>query len=102
MNTRRTWAISSGCAASGGSVASDVLAPYVGTYQLDETQQLDVTMREGVLFVRSTGGAIVRLWAESPADFFIREVDAQLTFVRDDAPVPRPTLRARDPAAWLV
>lgn len=59
------------------------LKAYVGVYQLDATQELDVTMRDGVLFVRSTGGATVRLWAESERDFFIREVDAQVTFVRD-------------------
>ncbi|HET7189713.1 MAG TPA: DUF3471 domain-containing protein, partial [Gemmatimonadaceae bacterium] len=59
------------------------LAPYVGTYQLDATQELDVTMRDGVLFIRSTGGATVRLWAESDRDFFLKEIDAQVTFVRD-------------------
>jgi hypothetical protein len=58
------------------------LSPYVGVYQLDETLNLDVTMRDGVLFAQSTGGAVVRLWAESDRDFFINEVDAQLTFVR--------------------
>jgi hypothetical protein len=58
------------------------LSPYVGVYQLDETLNLDVTMRDGVLFVQSTGGAVVRLWAESDRDFFIKEIDAQVTFVR--------------------
>jgi hypothetical protein len=40
-------------------------------------------MRDGALFVRSTGGATVPLWPESGHDFFLKEVDAQLTFTRD-------------------
>jgi Domain of unknown function (DUF3471)/DinB superfamily len=59
------------------------LAPYVGVYELDPSLQLFVTMRDDVLFVQSTGGATVRLWPESERDFFIKEIDAQLTFVRD-------------------
>jgi hypothetical protein len=62
---------------------ASALSPYVGVYQLDESQQLDITMRDGVLFVRSTGGATVRLWAEGGHDFFLKEVDAQVTFTRD-------------------
>ena len=59
------------------------LSSYVGVYELYENQQLDVTMGDGVLFVKSTGGATVRLWAETDRDFFLKEIDAQLTFTRD-------------------
>lgn len=60
------------------------LSPYVGGYQLVPGLELDVTLRDGALFVASTaGGAPVRLWPESPSDFFVREVDAQVTFTRD-------------------
>ena len=59
------------------------LKGYVGTYQLESAQELDVSMRDDVLFVRSTGGATVRLWAEGERDFFLKELDAQVTFVRD-------------------
>jgi hypothetical protein len=60
------------------------LSPSVGGYQLVPGLELDVTLRDGALFVASTaGGAPVRLWPESPSDFFIREVDAQVTFTRD-------------------
>lgn len=62
------------------------LSPYVGVYQLSPGPQLEVTMRDGVLFIRSSGGgATVRLWAESGNDFFVKEVDAQVTFTRDTA-----------------
>jgi hypothetical protein len=62
---------------------ASTLASYVGVYQLASDQDLDVTMRDGGLWVKSTGGATVRLWAEGERDFFLKEVDAQLTFVRD-------------------
>jgi uncharacterized damage-inducible protein DinB len=62
---------------------ASVLSRYVGVYQLDPTLALDVSMRDDVLFVQSTGGATVRLWAEGDRDFFLKEIDAQLTFVRD-------------------
>jgi hypothetical protein len=59
------------------------LSSYVGTYEITPDLELDITMRDSVLFVRSTGGATVRLWPESANDFFLKEIDAQLTFVRD-------------------
>lgn len=63
--------------------ASD-LPPVVGVYDLADGLQLEITMRDGVLWIRSVpDGAVVRLWAESPRDFFINEVDAQITFTRD-------------------
>lgn len=62
---------------------ASALAPYVGVYQLDSQTQLDVTTRDGMLFAHSNGGATLRLWPESDRDFFFKEVDAQLTFVRD-------------------
>ena len=41
-------------------------------------------MSDGALSIRSTpGGATVRLWPESAVDFFVKEVDAQVTFTRD-------------------
>jgi hypothetical protein len=62
---------------------ASTLSRYVGVYELSPEQQLDVTMRDGVLFVQSTGGATVRLWAEGERDFFLKEIDAQLSFARD-------------------
>ena len=62
---------------------ASALKAYVGVYQLDSAQELDVSMRDDVLFVKSTGGATVRLWAENERDFFLKEIDAQVTFTRD-------------------
>lgn len=63
------------------------LSAYVGLYELTPGQELDVTMRDGALFVQSTGGATVRLWPESAHEFFLKEIDAQLAFTRDAAGV---------------
>jgi hypothetical protein len=62
---------------------ASTLSQFVGVYQLGPQLDLDVTFRDGMLFVHSTGGATVRLWAESERDFFLKEIDAQLTFTRD-------------------
>lgn len=60
------------------------LSRYVGVYQLAPGLELDLTMRDGALFIKSTaGGAPVKLWPESSSDFFVNEVDAQVTFARD-------------------
>ena len=60
------------------------LMPFAGTYQLAAGIELEVTMRDGALYIASNlGGAPARLWPESARDFFLREVDAQVTFVRD-------------------
>jgi hypothetical protein len=60
------------------------LARFAGVYLLQRGVKFDVTMRDGSLFVRSrTGGPAVQLWPESATDFFVKEIDAQITFTRD-------------------
>jgi hypothetical protein len=63
---------------------TSALRPYAGTYQLSKSVDFLVTMEHDVPFIRSTvGGPPARLWPESHADFFVKEVDAQVTFTRD-------------------
>jgi len=59
----------------------------VGTYQLAPTFHLEITLANGGLFAQATGQPRSRIWAETDKDFFLKEVDAQLTFVRDAAGV---------------
>src|SRR5216110_854957 len=60
------------------------LSPYVGVYELAPGLELDVTVQNGALYIRSsTSSAAVQLWSESNNDFFAKVVDAQVTFVRD-------------------
>jgi hypothetical protein len=62
------------------------LSPYVGTYEVAPGLDLIVARSGDTLSIRSTpGGATVRLWPESAADFFVKEVDAQVTFTRDSS-----------------
>ena len=66
-------------------LSPDVLARYVGRYQLAPNFVLDVTVRDGAMYVQATAQPMLRLWAESESRFFLKEVDAQLTFERDAA-----------------
>lgn len=62
------------------------LPRYVGVYQLAQSLELEVTLRDGALLARSdAGGGPVRLWPEGGSAFFAKEVDAQITFTRDAA-----------------
>jgi hypothetical protein len=66
------------------TLPASALPPFVGVYESADGLQLEITMRDGTLSIRSMpDGAVVRLWPESAWGFFIREVDAQITFTRD-------------------
>jgi hypothetical protein len=63
---------------------ASALSPYVGVYELAPGVELEVTMRDGALYIRSsTGGGAVPLRPESRSEFFVTEADAQLTFNRN-------------------
>jgi CubicO group peptidase (beta-lactamase class C family) len=59
------------------------LAAYVGVYELSPSFSLDVKLTDGALYATPTGQQAFRLWPETERDFFLKEVDAQVTFVRD-------------------
>jgi protein-L-isoaspartate(D-aspartate) O-methyltransferase len=65
------------------NVNSDILANYVGRYQLAANVVLTVTQREGGLFAQSPGAREVPIYPESEKKFFYKAVDAQITFVTD-------------------
>jgi hypothetical protein len=66
------------------TLPESALRPFVGRYELNPGWQIVVTMNDGALMGRSTvgGGPAVRLWPESTTDFFVKEIDAQIKFVR--------------------
>lgn len=65
---------------------TSVISQYVGRYELLAGLSLEVTLRDGALFIKSNlGGSPARLWPENSVDFFLNEVDAQVTFTRDAA-----------------
>jgi serine-type D-Ala-D-Ala carboxypeptidase/endopeptidase len=64
---------------------ASAMEPFVGTYELAPTFKLDVTLSGDTLFLQATGQERIRLWPESPTGFFIKEVNAQIRFLRDSA-----------------
>ena len=65
------------------TLPAEVLSAYVGVYQLAPNFALDVTLSGDTLYVHATGQSVERLWPETETDFFLKSVDAQITFVRD-------------------
>jgi len=59
------------------------LARYVGTYQLAPSFAIEVTAEGDALYGQPTGQPKFRLWPETETDFFLKEVDAQITFIRE-------------------
>jgi CubicO group peptidase (beta-lactamase class C family) len=60
-----------------------VLSRYVGVYQLAPDTTISVTLTNGALYGLITGQPALRLWPETETNFFLREADAQINFVRD-------------------
>jgi D-alanyl-D-alanine-carboxypeptidase/D-alanyl-D-alanine-endopeptidase len=57
---------------------------YVGNYQLTPAFILTVTRDQAHLFVQATGQPKFEVFPEGDRDYFLKVVDAQITFVTDD------------------
>jgi CubicO group peptidase (beta-lactamase class C family) len=66
------------------TVSRETLAEYVGIYALSPTFHINITMLDGALYSQATKQPMLPIFAESESEFFLRAVDAQLSFVRDD------------------
>ena len=60
---------------------------YVGTYQLAPTFALTVTREGDRLMTQATGQGKFEIFPESETEFFLKVVDAQITFVKEDGKV---------------
>jgi len=67
------------------SVDSTVFDALVGSYQLAPGFVLEIRRRGTQFFSQATGQEEVEIFARSETEYFLRVVDAQLTFVRDQA-----------------
>jgi CubicO group peptidase (beta-lactamase class C family) len=56
---------------------------YVGNYQLAPNFVLTVTRDQNHLFVQAPGQPKFEIFPESDRDYFLKEVDAQITFITD-------------------
>jgi hypothetical protein len=66
------------------AVDEKILENYVGEYQLAPTFKITVTREGDKLFAQATDQPRFQLFAESPTEFFLKGIDAQVTFVKDD------------------
>ncbi|MEP0915725.1 serine hydrolase [Leptolyngbya sp. DQ-M1] len=57
--------------------------PYVGRYELSPNFILTITKEGDRLFAQATGQPMIELFPESETRFFTKEVDAQITFIKD-------------------
>ncbi len=57
---------------------------YVGQYELAPTFILTVTKEDDHLFAQATGQGKIELFPETEKDYFLKVVDAQVTFVKND------------------
>src|SRR6185369_15316003 len=60
-----------------------ILEAYAGEYQVAPGFVLTVTREGDGLFVQATGQSKIEIFAETETDFFLKVVDAQVTFVKD-------------------
>jgi CubicO group peptidase (beta-lactamase class C family) len=66
------------------TVNPEILASYVGRYQIAPEFILAVTLEEGNLMTQATGQGKLQIYPESETKFFLKVVDAQITFSRDE------------------
>jgi CubicO group peptidase (beta-lactamase class C family) len=66
------------------TVSPKILADYVGTYELTPTFSIVMTLEAGQLMTQATHQPKFPLYAESETKFFLKVVDAQVEFFRND------------------
>jgi len=65
-------------------ISPKILANYVGTYKLTPTFSIVMTLEGDHLMTQATNQPKFPLYAESETKFFLKVVDAQVEFFRDD------------------
>jgi CubicO group peptidase (beta-lactamase class C family) len=65
------------------SVPKEVLAQYVGTYELTPDFSIVITLEGNQLMTQATHQPKVPMFAESPTRFFLKVVDAEVEFSKD-------------------
>jgi hypothetical protein len=66
-------------------VDAAVLEKYTGRYQLAPNFFIAVSREGDQLYAQATDQPRFQLFAESPREFFLKVVDAQITFVVDES-----------------
>src|SRR6266550_4562204 len=66
------------------TLSTDVLRQYVGTYQLSPTFSIAITLEGNRLMSQATNQPALPLFPESETSFFLKAVDAQIEFAKND------------------
>ena len=66
------------------TVPRNILQQYTGTYELQPGFDLVVTLEGDQLMTQATGQGKNQLFAESETKFFLKVVDAEVEFIKDD------------------
>jgi len=66
------------------SVPAEILKQYVGTYEIQPGLNVTITLEGNQLFTQVTGQPKFPLFAESETKFFLKIVDAQDEFIKDE------------------
>ena len=67
------------------AIDSKTLDDYLGHYELAPGAVFEITREGDQLMARLTGQSSIAIFPKTPDEFFYRAVDAQITFVRNDA-----------------
>jgi hypothetical protein len=84
---RYFWAVlllATFCYAQEITLPETVLKQYVGVYQLAPKFNLMISLENGQLMSQASGQGKAPIFASSEAKFFLKVVDAQIDFVKDD------------------
>jgi len=65
------------------TLTPEQLQPFVGRYSLTATIHADITLEGKQLYTQLTGQPRFPMFAESPTSFFLKVVDAEVTFQKD-------------------
>jgi CubicO group peptidase (beta-lactamase class C family) len=77
-------------------IQPSVFDNYVGRYRVSETFFLNVTRDDNRLYIQGTGQPRAQLYAEGDGKFFLRVVDAEVTFQTDESGAARSLLLMQD------
>ena len=65
---------------------SRTIKSYLGTYQLTDFS-INVSHEDNALFITATGEKRLPIFSKTETEFFLKEVDATISFIKDDAGV---------------
>jgi CubicO group peptidase (beta-lactamase class C family) len=66
------------------TLSPDILRKYVGTYELTPTFNIVMTLEDGHLMTQATNQPKFPVFAESETVFFLKVVDAQVEFIKNE------------------